>query len=130
MLSPAQLVFCLAYLENGFVASQAYRAAHPKASIQTSEVEASRYLRIPKVGAYLAERFETILKPLQMGGEEVVARIAFVARDETERTRDRLLALRMLAEITGKARSLAGGIDELAAAIRADKEAHKDAINA
>lgn len=134
-LTAAQLAFCLAYLSNGFNATQAYLAAHPNASTGTAQVEGCRSLRNPKLLAFYGPRLEEAWKPFQMGGEQAAGRLAIIASGydmdgNPVRVRDQILALRIMLELTRKISSLAGGIDELAAAIRADKEAHKEAMTA
>jgi hypothetical protein len=159
--TPAQLVFCLDYLENGFNATAAYRKAHPDCTPGTAAVEGWRTLRIPKIAAWLKSRTEAIWKDLQLGAEEALARVGFGATFDIGAIfdeKDKLLAvskwpleirqlvesvdldkgkvrftsraqcLRIILEQSGKLSSLAGGIDELAAAIRADTEAHKEAM--
>lgn len=79
-LTPQQQVFCLAYLENGFNATRAYMAAHPSVSYQVAQTEAWRNLRKPKIAAYLRTRLDEAWKPLAMGGDEALARIAFMAK--------------------------------------------------
>lgn len=116
-LKPEHRKFCLAYLANGFNATAAYRTAYPDIKADVAPAAASRLLRHVKVAAFIAGRIDAVCKPLQMGGEEALAHIAIIARDERQRTNDRLKALRSLLEVTGKVKS-AAGVDELAEALR------------
>jgi phage terminase small subunit len=160
--TPAQLAFCLEYLENGFNATAAYRAAHPDCTPGTAAVEGWRTLRNPKIARWLKGRTETVWKDLQLGAEEALARVGFAATfdvgsifDEKDkllpvsqwpleirqlvesvdlekgkvRFTSRAQALRIILEQSGKLSSLAGSVDELAAAIRADKEEHREAMH-
>lgn len=78
-LDPAELVFALSYLENGFNATRAYATSHPEASPGTCRVEGSKCLTKPDIRAFLNERLEDAWKPLQMGGEQALARLARIA---------------------------------------------------
>lgn len=77
-LTAKQLKFALAYLadpENGTAAAIA--AGCPKAG---AHVAASRMLRLPKVQAFLAQKRDKMLKPLEVSTERILrerARLAF-----------------------------------------------------
>lgn len=159
-LLETELTFALAYLENGFNATQAYLTAHPNANLQTCASEGWRYLRKPKIAGFIKQQADAGWKTLQMGGEEALARTALAAsfdirllfnddgtlklpKDWPEelaqlvesvefaagkvKVTSRLTALRIILEQSGKLKSLAGGIDELAAALRGDLEEHGEA---
>lgn len=124
-LTPQQYAFCLAYLQNGFNATQAYLESHPGCSNGTAQVNGHKSLRIAKIRTFLNQRLEAAWKPLQMGGEQALARVALLA-EETEDERVKLAALRTILEQSGKLKSVPDSIDALAAALRADLLAHKD----
>lgn len=158
-LTPAQYVFALAYLDNGFNARRAYLTAHPGAAVSTAGSEGHRALNNPKLRAYLNHRLEDAFRPLQMGGDEALARIAMIASSDIRDLYDEkgkllpthlwpdhiapcvrsvkdgphgkaitlespLQALRIILEQTGKLKAPDGGLDALAAALRADLENH------
>lgn len=125
-LKPAQRTFALEYLGNGFNATGAYKKAYPKANQATAEVQGHRSLRLPKVRAFLNGHLENAWKPLQMGGEEALGRVALLASDDPD-SRVRHAALRTILEQTGKLKTLPGSIDALADALRHDIETHKSA---
>lgn len=125
-LNPAQRVFCHAYLENGFNGTRAYMTAHPDCKEATAAVEAHRSLRNPKIVNFLNPLLEAAWKPYQMGGEQALARVGVMAASALD-ARVRLAALRTILEQSGKLKSIPDSIDALAAALRADLEAHKDA---
>jgi hypothetical protein len=52
-LTHVQELFALAYLANGYNATAAYRAVHPKCSQRTAEVNGSRLLRKAEVHAFI-----------------------------------------------------------------------------
>jgi len=78
-LTPTQYGFALEYLQNGFNARQAYREIHRRAGLGTAGVEGYRTLNLPKVRSFLNAQLEGAWKPLQMGGEQALARIARIA---------------------------------------------------
>ena len=159
-LTIAQYQFALEYLGNGFNATQAYLAAHPKATYATARIEGSRHLAKPCIRTFIDAHAQDQWKLLQMSGDEALARVAYIARadlrllfDETGVLRkpqewpsditsaidsvvlrpdgaikvkfaSRLAALRIILEHNGKLKSSADSVDALAAAIRADIEAH------
>lgn len=122
-LTPAQHTFCLEYLNNGFNATQAHLTAHPTAALTTCATEGHRTLRLPKILAFLNPQLEAAWKPLQMGGEQALARVAILAGSDRD-SRVRLAALRTILEQTGKLKSLPAAVDELAEAIKADIARH------
>ena len=79
-LNPAERTFALTYLANGFNATAAYRAAHPKASDATARAEGYKYLVKPHIKAFIDKRLTNRWKALQMDGDEVLARLAMDAR--------------------------------------------------
>jgi phage terminase small subunit len=81
-LTPAQYAFALHYLANGFNASAAYRAAHEGVTDGTSRVEGCRTLAHPSVRAFLNQQLGERWKPLQMDGDEALARVALDARSD------------------------------------------------
>lgn len=123
-LNGAQRVFALAYLGNGFNASAAYREAHAGVTDGTARTEGSRTLALPNLRAFLSSRLEAAWKPYQMGGEQALGRVAVLAAGAPD-DRVKLAALRTILEQTGKLKNLPDSIDALAAALRADLEAHK-----
>lgn len=160
-LTEGQKTFALEYLTNGFNATLAYFKGHPDAKANTCATEGWRYLRNPKVAAFLRTKQEAVWKHLQMGGEEALARVGQMIMFDARQLFDqdgkllpvkdwpdeagvliesidlamgkvklpsRLAALRIVLEQSGKLKSLAGGIDELAEAIRADRLEHGEAV--
>lgn len=125
-LSPVGYAFALAYLENGFNATAAYRQTHPKAKQSTCEVNSCRLLRSARVLAFLKDKLEDAWRPLHMGADQALGRIALLASD-AEDDRVKLAALRTILEQAGKLKTLPQSVDALAAALRADLEAHKNA---
>lgn len=119
-LSPPDQVFALTYLQNGFNATRAYLKAFPKASYQTAMVGGHWKLRKPKIRAFLNTQLEETWKPLQMGGEEALGRVALLAGGSKDE-RVKLAALKVILEQSGKLRGVADSVDALAAAIRQDK---------
>lgn len=96
-LTIGQYTFCLGYLENGFNASAAYRSAYPSANEMTARVEGNKHLTKPAIRAFLNPKLEAIWKPMQMGGEEALARIARIATFDIRRLfneRDELLPVK------------------------------------
>jgi len=79
-LTPAQHAFCLAYFQNGFNATRAYKTAHPAATLGTCRVEGWRDLTKPSIRAFLNPLLEEHWKPLQIGSEEALARVARIAQ--------------------------------------------------
>lgn len=79
-LTPAQRIFAESYLANGFNSAAAYRAAHPKVKVHTSQVEAVRVLATPSVKAFIEKRMLARWKALQMSGDEALGRVALDAR--------------------------------------------------
>lgn len=69
-LNNAMIIFCEKYIVSGD-AGLSYREAHPNASRETSYVEGSRYLRKPKIRAYLEERYASI----RMSANQVFAKL-------------------------------------------------------
>lgn len=122
-LVPEQAAFCLAYLENGFNATLAYRETHPTCTVEAAQVAASRTLRLAKVRTFLNEHLERVWKPLQMGAEEALGRIAVLAEDTTDE-RVQLAALRTILEQRGKLKTPGASLDALAEAILRDRERH------
>lgn len=122
-LTTAQRAFAILYLENGFNARRAYMDSHPGCTLGTGGVEGHRLLHHPKVRIFLNTRLEVAWKPYQMGGEQALGRIGVMAMAATD-PRVRLAALRTILEQTGKLKSIPDSIDALAAALRADIEAH------
>lgn len=116
-LTVAQHTFCLAYLENGFNATQAHLTAHPNATLEAAQVSGHRTLRLAKVRGFLNERLEQAWKPLQMGGDQALARIAFLV-EETKDDRVRLAALKVILEQTGKLKAHPQSVDALAEILR------------
>jgi hypothetical protein len=125
-LTAQQHAFCLAYLENGFNATRAYMTAHLTVSRDVAGVEGFRDLRKPKIRAFLGRQLEDAWRPLQMGSEQALARVALLASDAPD-DRVKLQALRTILEQTGKLKTLPSSIDGLTAALKADYEAHKNA---
>lgn len=123
-LQPQQRTFCLLYLANGFNATAAYKESHPGVGEDAARANGSRSLRIANIRAFLNTRLEGAWKPLQMGGEQALARVALLAEDSVDE-RVKLAALRTILEQSGKLKSIPDSIDALAAAIRADQEKHK-----
>lgn len=126
-LQDQQRAFCLRYLENGFNATLAYRDTHP--NVKDDNVAcaaASRALRSVSIRAFLNPRLEAAWRPYQMGGEQALARVAELAADDPD-SRVRLSALKVILEQSGKLKSMPDSIDALAAALRDDILAHKDA---
>ena len=119
-LTQGQYAFALAYLENGFNASQAYKTAHPTARVSTCGTEGHHTLRNPKVRAFLNPQLEEAWKGLQMGGEQALARVALLAESDDQRVA--LAALRTILEQTGKLKTPGESFDALAAALRSDLE--------
>jgi Terminase small subunit len=124
-LTPLHHTFALTYLENGFNATAAYRATYPKAKQRTCEVNGHGLLRLAKVRAFLKERLEDAWRPLHMGADEALGRIALLASDDPD-SRVKLAALRTVLEQAGKLKTLPQSVDALAAAIRDDYERHKN----
>lgn len=116
-LTAGQHTFCLAYLENGFNATAAYQKAHPTAAPATARTEGSRSLTNPNIRAYLNERLEDAWRPLQMGGDQALARIAFLVEETTD-DRVKLAALKVILEQTGKLKTHPQSVDALAEALR------------
>lgn len=75
-LTPAQHVFCLEYLRNGFNASAAYRAAHPNVTEKTAWELGSRMLRNIKVRTFLDARQAAAWKGKTCDADEVLGRLA------------------------------------------------------
>jgi hypothetical protein len=81
VLTYSDLIFCLEYAKNGQNGSAAYRKAHPKASMATSEVEAVRVLSKPSVSDFLdrlyksaiPDTIETIKRDLELAYNLAVA---------------------------------------------------------
>jgi phage terminase small subunit len=122
-LTPAQYTFCLAYLENGFNATQAYLIAHPNAGGATARTEGARTLAKPDIREYLSDKLEAAWERLRMGGDEALARIAMIAREAPD-DRVKLAALKVILEQTGKLKPSSQGVDALAEALRQDYKAH------
>lgn len=127
-LNNGMRTFAFEYLANGFNATQAYLKAHPAVSDNTAGVEGHRLLRKPKVRAFLNPLLEEAWKPLQMGGEQALARVALLAT-EARKEGVRLAALKVILEQTGKLSSIGGGLDALAEALRADQAKNGRAEN-
>jgi hypothetical protein len=79
-LTPAQWVFALAWLQNGFNGLQAYKTSHPDASDSTAGVEAVRYLKNPSVRTFIAQWLENEWGPLEASAAEAVGRIGAMSR--------------------------------------------------
>jgi hypothetical protein len=113
VLTAAQRVFATSYLRNGFNGRRAYLEAHPKASLRTADVAASKSLNIPKVRQWLAKRLEPIWKSRQMDGEQALARIAQIAAFDVRDLYDEQGALLNVADwpdsIVGVVRSVQDG---------------------
>jgi hypothetical protein len=74
-------MFCLAYLANGYNAAAAYRSSHPRCrSAVAARVEGHRLLTDPNVVQFIAEEQQARNRRLRMDGDEVMARIAAIAR--------------------------------------------------
>jgi phage terminase small subunit len=79
-LSARQYAFCLEWVANGFNATQAYLKSHKGVLYLTAVSNGSRMLRNAKVAAFLEEKVGGVWKPLEMSGEEALARVAQDAR--------------------------------------------------
>jgi phage terminase small subunit len=79
-LTLTQHTFALAYLGNGFNATQAYRRARPTAATGTAAVAGFRLLRNAKVRGFLQPQLEAAWQLQQIGGEQA---LALVGRDAT-----------------------------------------------
>ena len=73
-------LFALDYLGNGHNATAAYKAAHPKASQRTAEVEGSKTLRKPEVSRFIDAERAARKKRLRMDGDEALEAITVYAR--------------------------------------------------
>jgi len=124
-LHPKQLAFCEHYLENGFNATDAYRKSHPEVTNGTAAVNGFRALRNTKIRAYLAQRLEGVWTQFHMGGDEALARLAFIIH-ETDDDKVRIAALKVILEQTGKLKTHPQSVDALADALRQTLEQHRD----
>jgi len=80
-LIPAQYDFCLQYVANGFNATAAYKAAYPSCQTDHSARTAAwRLLTNVDIKAFIASQLEDHWKPLQISGDEALARVAQHAR--------------------------------------------------
>lgn len=127
-LNNGMKTFALEYLANGFNATQAYLKAHPGVKEATGATEGWRLLRNPKIRAFLNPLLEDAWKPLQMGGEQALARVAVLATD-ARKEGVRLAALKVILEQSGKLSSIGGGLDALAEALREDQAKNGRAEN-
>lgn len=84
-ISDADAEFVLTYLANGRNATAAYKAAHPRASQRTAEVNGSRTLRKTEVAAFLKQQEADRRARLQMDGDEALEGITRIARADPRR---------------------------------------------
>lgn len=92
--------FALAYLKS-LNAGQAYRQIYTTASSASAETNGPRLLRNPRVAAFVAERQEKQLAPLDASAQRVkaeLARLAFVDATEACDKHGKLLPLRKMPE--------------------------------
>lgn len=78
-------VFALEYLANGNNATAAYRAAHPKCSQRTAEVNGSRLLRKAEVAAFIKHEMNGRVERLRMDADEALLGISNIARADVRR---------------------------------------------
>jgi Terminase small subunit len=72
--------FALEYLANGYVASKAYLAVHPRATQRTAEVEGSKLLRNPEVANILDRERASRKQRLQADGDEAIEGLTRIHR--------------------------------------------------
>ena len=79
-LTEGQHTFALTYLGNGFNGTRAFLRAFPRTqSYSAAGVGAHHLLKTPKMREFLNAKLEEVWKPLQMGGEQALGRIAQIA---------------------------------------------------
>lgn len=79
-LKPEHLEFCLAYVSNGFNATQAYLAVYPNSGYPAARTGGYRLLTNADIKTHLLTLLEDRWKPFHMTGDEVLARVAKDAR--------------------------------------------------
>jgi phage terminase small subunit len=109
-MTPAQHIFCLAYVENGFNARAAYLVAHPSVTIATAGSEGHRTLNNPKVRLFLNDQIEAAHKPLAMGAQQALARLANIATFDVRELFDEQSKLLPVADWPDSVRSCIRGI--------------------
>jgi hypothetical protein len=72
--------FVFAYFANGFNATAAYRAVHPRVSQRTAETQGSEYLRKPEVQRIVAEERNARRRQLQMDADQAIERLTRIGR--------------------------------------------------
>lgn len=98
-LTPAELLFCQAYLAEGFNGSAAYRVTHPHVSPQTAKVNASKLLTRTNVQAQVARNVAELNQKLQWGAEDHFRGLVNIARFDLRTLfddRDHLLPVKAL----------------------------------
>ena len=79
-LTHSEELFALEYLANGYNATAAYKAVHPRASQRTAEVNGSRILRKAEVSRFVAGERAARKKRLRVFGDEALELISLYAR--------------------------------------------------
>lgn len=117
-LNCSQFMFCLAYVANGFNATAAYRAAYPDASPRSARELGHRLLTKVDIRAFLVIHVTQRWEALQMSGDEVLVRLALVARADP----------RLLFDDTGQLLSPHQWPDEIALAVEAFRISNRKTI--
>lgn len=81
-LGVSDKAFCLAYLSNGFNATQAYHVAHPDASLHTCAAEGYTALRKPVIKAFIDAQVTKRFEAYAMSGAEALGRLAQDAKSD------------------------------------------------
>ena len=87
-LTHGQELFALEYLVNGYNATAAYKATHPRCTQRTAEVNGSRLLRKAEVAAFIEREKNERKQRLRMEADEALEGITRIARADIRRLFD------------------------------------------
>ena len=95
LLNDRQYQFVLEYLDclNG---SEAYRRVYPNASMETSHVESSKLLALPKVKAVIKELMNEQSGNVDVTVSELIYNLKNIMNDPNTSTRDKIKAIELL----------------------------------
>jgi phage terminase small subunit len=82
VLTLCDQLFALGYLANGYNATAAYKATHPRCAQRTAEVNGSRLLRKAEVAAFIAREKSDRKERLRMEADEALEGITRIGRGD------------------------------------------------
>lgn len=100
-LSSREKLFADTWLSNGQNALQAYKKISPKATDKTAGVEGAKYLKKPRVQAYIKSKQEQTSKKLNITRETQIERLNKLYETEADRVTDKVAILQEQSKLLG-----------------------------